>query len=47
MEEPQQEESKGTVDLTTVLYIVGGVPAIVGFIVILFVLVNLFPEIPA
>jgi hypothetical protein len=47
--EPQQEdlEKKGTLDLTSVLYIVGGVPAIVGFIVLLFTLVNLFPEIPA
>jgi len=45
MEEP--EKSKGTVDLTSVLYIVGGVPTIVGFIVILFALVNLFPDIPA
>lgn len=43
----EQEESKGKVDLTTILYIVGGVPAIVAFIVILFTLVNLFPEIPA
>ncbi len=43
----EQEEEKGVVDLTTVLYIVGGVPAIVAFIVILFTLVNIFPEIPA
>ncbi len=43
----EQEEEKGVVDLTTVLYIVGGVPAIVAFIVILFALVNIFPEIPA
>ena len=42
-----QEEEKGVVDLTTVLYIVGGVPTIVAFIVILFTLVNIFPEIPA
>ena len=47
--EPQHEEreAKGKVDLVTVLFIVGGVPAIVGFVVILFTLVNLFPEIPA
>ncbi len=47
--EPQHEEreEKGKVDLVTVLFIVGGVPAIVGFVVILFTLVNLFPEIPA
>ena len=49
MTEPEQEpqEEKGVVDLTSVLYIVGGVPAIVLFVVILFTLVNLFPEIPA
>lgn len=43
----EENESKGTVDLVSILYIVGGVPAIVGFIVLLFTLVNYFPEIPA
>ncbi len=48
MADPQeQEEEKGTVDLTSILYIVGGVPTIVLFVVVLFTLVNLFPEIPA
>ncbi|MCP3986730.1 MAG: hypothetical protein GY723_20285 [bacterium] len=43
----EENESQGTVDLVSVLYIVGGVPAIVGFIVLLFTLVNYFPSIPA
>ena len=48
MSDHEEEQSeKGVVDLTTVLYIVGGVPAIVAFVVILFTLVNIFPEIPA
>ncbi len=43
----EQQEPKGKVDLVSVLFIVGGVPAIVGFIVLLFTLVNLVPSIPA
>ena len=43
----EENESQGTVDLVSILYVVGGVPAIVGFIVLLFTLVNYFPEIPA
>ena len=43
----EENESHGKVDLVSVLYIVGGIPAIVGFTVILFTLVNYFPEIPA
>ncbi len=35
------------VDKVTIAYIVGGIPAIVGFVVILFTLVNLNPNIPA
>lgn len=46
-EDQEDREEKGKVDLVSVLFIVGGVPAIVGFIVLLFTLVNLFPEIPA
>ncbi len=41
------EDSGGGVDKIAILYILGGIPAIVGFIVILFLLVNLFPSIPA
>ena len=41
------DEPKGKVDLISILYIVGGIPALVGFLVILFGLVNLFPNIPA
>lgn len=35
------------VDWVSVLYIFGGIPAMVAFFVILFVLVRLFPSIPA
>jgi hypothetical protein len=38
---------KGKVDAVTILYILGGIPAIVAYVVILFALVNLFPSIPA
>ena len=40
------QEPKG-VDKVTIAYIVGGIPAIVGFVVILFTLVNLNRNIPA
>jgi hypothetical protein len=42
----QEQEPKGKVDTVTVLYILGGIPAIVAYIVILFALVNRFPSIP-
>ncbi len=32
------EAPRGTVDLVAVLYIVGGIPALVGFLVVLFTL---------
>lgn len=32
----EQEEQRGKVDLVAILYIVGGIPAIVGFLVVLF-----------
>ena len=32
------EEPRGKVDLVAVLYIVGGIPALVGFVVVLFTL---------
>ena len=38
---------KGKVDAVTILYILGGIPAIVAYVVILFALVNAFPSIPA
>jgi hypothetical protein len=41
------EEPGNRVDTVAILYILGGIPAIVAFIVILFLLVNLFPSIPA
>ncbi len=41
------EERKGGVDLVTILYILGGIPAIVAFVVVLFALTNLAPNIPA
>lgn len=47
-EEQRSEASgQGKVDLVSILYVLGGVPAIVAFLVILFVLVRLFPSIPA
>lgn len=46
MADPEEPQPKG-VDLVTVLYILGGIPTIVGFVVVLFFLVNLFPGIPA
>jgi hypothetical protein len=45
MSDPGQKP-KGKVDAVTILYILGGIPAIVGYVVILFTLVNLFPSIP-
>lgn len=41
------EKPKGKVDAVTILYILGGIPAIVAYVVILFALVNLFPSLPA
>lgn len=38
----QQEEQRGRVDLVSVLYIVGGIPAIVAYIVLCFVLARFF-----
>jgi hypothetical protein len=35
---PMEEEPRGKVDLVAVLYIVGGIPALVAFLVILFAL---------
>ncbi|MEN8159115.1 MAG: hypothetical protein ABFS41_03475 [Myxococcota bacterium] len=40
------QEPKGKVDAVTVLYILGGIPAIVAYIVILFTIVNRFPSVP-
>ncbi|MDJ0785797.1 MAG: hypothetical protein QNK05_03250 [Myxococcota bacterium] len=44
--EPQEEPEIGA-DATAIIYILGGIPAIVAFIVVLFVLTNIFPNIPA
>ena len=43
----QSSKPKGKVDAVTILYILGGIPAIVAYVVILFSLVNAFPSIPA
>jgi hypothetical protein len=43
----QSPKPKGKVDAATILYILGGIPAIVAYVVILFSLVNAFPNIPA
>lgn len=42
-----EREAPGGADGIAILYILGGIPAIVAFIVVLFLLVNLFPSIPA
>jgi hypothetical protein len=47
MSQHDDDEPRGRVDRVAVLYILGGIPAIVAFVVILFTLVNLFPSIPA
>jgi hypothetical protein len=39
-DQPESEESSGRVDLVSILYILGGIPAIVAFIVILFTLAS-------
>jgi len=42
------DEGRGKrVDKVVLLYILGGIPAIVAFAVILFTLVHFFPSIPA
>jgi uncharacterized membrane protein len=43
----QSQQPKGKIDAVTILYILGGIPAIVAYVVILFALVNAFPSIPA
>lgn len=50
--QPQPSDDDGApqregIDWVVVLYILGGIPAIAGFIIFLFFLVNLFPRIPA
>jgi len=42
-----RKDEGGGADGVALLYILGGIPAIVAFIVILFALVRLFPWIPA
>ena len=41
------QEEGGGADAVAILYILGGIPAIVAFIVILFTIVQLFPSVPA
>ena len=36
MQQPDQEPRHGRVDLVAILYILGGMPALVGFIALLF-----------
>ena len=43
----ERPEQGGGVDTVAILYIVGGIPAIVAFIVLLFALVQLLPSVPA
>lgn len=42
-----EEQSEVGADTVAILYILGGIPAIVSFIVILFALTNVHWEIPA
>lgn len=42
-----REPGQRGVDKVAILYILGGIPAIVGFVVLLFALVNWIPSIPA
>ena len=48
MSDERQEEKKEVgplgADAVTILYILGGIPAIVGFVVLLFVLTGLYPD---
>jgi hypothetical protein len=41
------DEKRGKVDLVSCLYVIFGVPLLVGFLVLLFALVNAWPRIPA
>jgi hypothetical protein len=43
----EQQGPKGKVDAVAILYILGGIPAIVAFVVVLFALVRLGMPIPA
>jgi len=43
----EKEPEGGGADAVAILYILGGIPAIVAFIVILFTIVQLFPSVPA
>lgn len=45
--EMSEQEPKGKVDTVAILYILGGIPAIVAFVVILFALVRMGVPIPA
>ena len=50
MDDPHRlfdDEPKGRVDLAATLYIIGGIPGIVGFLVILFGMVHACDRIPA
>ena len=50
MSTPKQDPNqkpKGKVDAVAILYILGGIPAIIAYVVILFTLVNFFPSVPA
>jgi hypothetical protein len=44
--EEDRDEARGKVDGVAVLYVVGGIPALVGFLVVLFMLARGF-DIPA
>ncbi len=47
MDDRSDDQPRGKVDLVSLLYVVFGVPLLVGFLVLLFGLVHLFPRLPA
>lgn len=40
MHDPEDDEPRGTVDLASVLYVLGGIPAMIVFFLVLFGLVG-------
>ncbi len=47
MDDRSDDEPRGRVDLVSYLYVIFGVPMLVGFLVVLFGLVNACERIPA
>lgn len=47
MDDRSDEEPRGKLDLVSYLYVIFGVPALVGFLLVLFGLVHVWESIPA